>query len=87
MIKKTTQHIQHYLPLIVIIVAGSFGFVYFSYDRVFQAAVTLAIAAAYFTWGMVHHHLHRDLHFSVVLEYLAIASIGVVVVFSLIFTA
>ncbi len=87
MIKKTTQHIQHYLPLVAIIAAGSFGFVYFSYDRVFQASVTLATAAAYFAWGMVHHHIHRDLHFSVVLEYLAIASLGIVVVFSLLFRA
>jgi len=85
--KHITLQIQHYLPLVALIVAGSFGFVYFSYDRFFQASVTLATAVGYFTWGMVHHHLHRNLHFSVVLEYLAIAIIGVVVVFSLIFRA
>lgn len=87
MIRRTTRHIQHYLPLVGIIVAGVFGFVVFSYDRRFQAAITIATAAGYFVWGMVHHHLHRDLHFPVVLEYLAIAALGVVIVFSLLFRA
>lgn len=87
MIKKTARHIQHYLPLVGILVAGAFGFVFFSYDKVFQAAIAIAVAAGYFVWGIIHHHLHRDLHLSVVLEYLAIAALGVVVVFSLLFRA
>lgn len=86
-VKKASQHLQHYLPLIGILVAGAFGFMAFSYDQMFQAAIALALAASYFVWGIIHHHLHRDLHLSVVLEYFAIAVLGIVIVFSLLFRA
>lgn len=85
--KRVSNHLRHYLPLIGVLVAGAFGFVAFSYDKKFQAAIALGVAASYFAWGMVHHHLHRDLHLSVVLEYFAIAALGIVVIFSLLFRA
>ena len=85
--RKASQHMQHYLPLIGILVAGAFGFIAFSYDKVFQAAIALALAASYFAWGVIHHHLHRDLHLSVILEYFAISALGIVIVFSLLFRA
>ena len=86
-VKRASQHMQHYLPLVGILVAGAFGFLTFSYDKTFQAAIALALAASYFTWGIIHHHLHRDLHLSVVLEYFAISALGIVIVFSLLFRA
>ena len=86
-VKRASQHMQHYLPLIGILVAGVFGFMAFSYDKIFQAAIVLALAASYFAWGVIHHHLHRDLHLSVVLEYFAISALGIVIVFSLLFRA
>ena len=85
--RKIGIHIQHYLPLTGILLFGALGFVYFTYDKVFQAAIVLATAAGYFVWGLVHHHIHRDLHLSVVLEYFAIAALGVAVIFSLLFRA
>lgn len=85
--RKTAVHIQHYLPLVGILLAGALGFIFFSYDRVFQAACALATAAAYVAWGLIHHHIHRDLYLSVVIEYIAIAALGVAVVFSLLFRA
>lgn len=85
--KAFTKHIQHYLPLVSIIIAGVLGFTLFSYDEVFQFAVSIAVAVAYVAWGLIHHHLHRDLHLSVVIEYLVIAVLGLVVIFSLLFRA
>ena len=61
------------------------AFALFSYDRGFQIAVSIAVALAYVAWGVMHHHLHRDLHLSVFIEYLIVASLGLVIVFSLIF--
>lgn len=81
------RHLPHYLSLIGVFIAGIFGIYIFSYDRRFQMAVVLATAAAYVAWGVVHHFLHRDLYLSVVIEYLTIAILGVVLVFSLIFRA
>lgn len=87
MVKRVTRHLQHYLPLLGILVAGLFGFILFSYDRNFQAAIGVALAISYVVWGLVHHHIHKDLHLSVVVEYLAIAAIGLVVMFSVLFRA
>lgn len=84
-LKKVTTHIQHYLPLLGILSAGTLGFVIFSYDRVFQASTVLATAVAYVVWGIVHHYIHRDLHLSVFIEYIAVAALGVAIIFSLLF--
>ncbi|OGM20602.1 hypothetical protein A2955_03205 [Candidatus Woesebacteria bacterium RIFCSPLOWO2_01_FULL_37_19] len=84
---KLTRHIQHYLPLIGVFLVGILGFRMFAYDRVFQSVIVVATAASYVAWGFVHHHIHDDLHLSVILEYIAIAFLGVVIVFSVLFRA
>lgn len=83
--KKLSRDIQHYLPLVGILVAGLVGFLVFSYDRNFQAAIAVAVAVSYVVWGLVHHYIHKDLHTSVIVEYLAIAIVGLVAVFSVLF--
>jgi hypothetical protein len=85
--KQVSWHLKHYLPLLGIFVAGVLGFVTFAYDRNFQMAIILAMAVSYVTWGIIHHHIHRDLHLSVVLEYLVIAVLGLILVYSLLFRA
>ena len=78
---------KHYLPLLGIMTAGLVGFVTFSYDKAFQAVMLIGIAVSYVVWGIVHHHLHDDLYLIIVLEYIIIATLGLVVGFSLLFTA
>lgn len=85
--KKFAKDISHYLPLLGIFALGVLAFALFSFDRLFQVAVSIAIAAAYVVWGVVHHYLHGDLHLSVIIEYIVVASLGLVIVFSLIFRA
>ena len=85
--RKLTRDIQHYIPLVGILLAGFLGFFLFSYDRSFQIAVALAVAAGYVSWGIVHHHIHKDLHFSVIVEYFVISILGLVIVFTLVFRA
>lgn len=80
--KKFTKDLAHYLPLIAVLFFGTVGFLIFSYDKLFQVFITFAMAASYFTWGLIHHYLHEDLHLSVVIEYFAIALIGVVAILS-----
>jgi len=66
-------------------VATVLGFYLFSYDRVFQLALGIAAASGYLAWGVVYHYIHKDLHLSVVLEYVAIACLGVVILFFILF--
>lgn len=85
MTQKITRHLQHYLPLLGIFVVGVIGFTYFSYDTNFQAAIAIGMAAAYISWGVVHHYIHRDLHTSVFVEYAIIALLGLTIVFTILF--
>lgn len=82
--KNFAEHLPHYLVLLGMLFAGILAFLLFSYDRVFQMIVAIATAVSYVFWGLVHHAIHEDLYFSVVIEYLAVASLGLVIVFSLI---
>jgi hypothetical protein len=85
--KKITKYLPHYLPLIGILVTGLFGFWYFSYDRFFQAAVVIAVAVGYVTWGIIHHIIHKDIYLEVVLEYVLIAVLCSLAILSVIFRA
>lgn len=83
-LRRITRHFPHYFPLLGILVFTVIGLIWFSYDRIFQLVITIAAAVTYIIWGIVHHFLHKDLYLAVVLEYLAVAILGVVVIFSLI---
>jgi positive regulator of sigma E activity len=83
--KQITKMLPHYLPLLGIFVAAALAFSIFSYDKVFEVAIAVSVAVAYVAWGVVHHMIHKDLYPEVVIEYLVIASLGLVVLFSLIF--
>lgn len=87
MLKKISKHIAHFTPLIGILVISFIGYLAFSYDKTFQIAVVIAASVAYVTWGLIHHHLHDEIYAQVILEYIAIAVLGMVIGLSLILTA
>lgn len=81
------ENLKHYLSLATLLAVG-FGFYWlFNYNRTAQIGVTLAMGAAYVLWGFVHHHLKRDYHFQVLLEYLAVAVIASITVIFLLLRA
>lgn len=82
-----SKHFTHYVALFAVLGAGIVGFYVFSYERLFQATVAVAVAVAYVVWGLVHHSIHKDLTASVLIEYILIATLGLIIVFSLIFRA
>lgn len=83
--KQMTKLLPHYLPLLGIFVAAALAFSLFSYDKIFEVAIAVSVAVAYIAWGIIHHMINKDLYPEVVIEYLVIASLGLVVLFSLIF--
>lgn len=85
--KNLSKHIPHYLSLGAVLLAGILAFLFFSYERVFQVAVAIAVAVSYVAWGIIHHAIHDDLYLTVVVEYIMVAAIGLFIVFSLIFRA
>jgi hypothetical protein len=71
------------MALFGILLAGFAGLILFSYDKNFQVAVALALSFAYVAWGVTHHYLHKDLHLETFIEYLVVAILGFVLIFSL----
>lgn len=85
--ERRFKHLPHYVSLISIFVAGVIGFFVFSYDRQFQIAVSLALALSYVSWGIIHHTLHKDICLTIILEYIAVAILGFIMLLSLIYRA
>lgn len=86
-LKKISKDIQHYLPLFGIIVSGFIAFTLFSYDKLFQVTILVAVSISYVVWGIIHHAIHKDLYLSVIIEYIVISILGLVIVSSLVFRA
>jgi hypothetical protein len=64
-----------YVLLTLVFVVGFVAYLQFKYNPTTQFLVVLAALCAYLGWGLVYHHLKRDLVLRVYLEYLLIASI------------
>lgn len=75
----------HYITLGVLLATAFSAFIKLggSPDRQFLVVVVLSIT--YFTWGIFHHMLADDLNWKVVVEYSALAILGVVIVWALLF--
>jgi hypothetical protein len=82
--KSIVKDLSHYMVLFGILLAGFAGLILFSYDKNFQVAVALALSLSYVSWGVIHHHLHRDLHPETFVEYLVVSALGFIIIFSLI---
>ena len=78
MFSDFTKHTSHYLSLIGVIAVSLIGFVYFQYDKSFQAAICISAGLSYITWGIVHHYIHDDLNTWIAFEYISSAALGVI---------
>lgn len=81
------RHFTHYASIFGIIAASLVGLTIFSYDKEFQSAIVVSSGISFFTWGLVHHHIHEDLHPKVIFEYLASAILGITILLSVIWRA
>ena len=82
--KHFTKNLSHYMVLFGILLAGFAGLILFSYDKNLQIATASALVLSYASWGVAHHYLDNDLHLETVLEYIVVAVLGFVIIFSLI---
>lgn len=81
------ENLKHYLSLATLLALGFAAFWVFNYNRLAQVGVTIALGAAYVFWGLVHHHLKKDFHFQILIEYFAVAIIACVAVVFLLLRA
>lgn len=84
MFSEITKHLVHFLSLFAIIGVSLWGLLMFNYDKNMQTAIVFALGVSFVTWGVVHHYIHDDLHPKIVLEYIATAALGTVVLLTII---
>jgi len=85
--QETRHNLIHYSVLVVMmnIIVGAFLF--FRFDRIYQMIIVLVAGLAYVLWGIIHHHVNDDLHLKVVVEYVLVAFLAELIIFSLILRA
>jgi len=64
---------KHYIALISILSFGAGLYLIFNYNRLVQIILVIGLGTAYVAWGVIHHHLKKDLYWHIVFEYLAVA--------------
>lgn len=79
MFQEVSKHLSHYFNLLGIIFVAFWGLLIFPYDQVFQSVIAIALGLSFVIWGLIHHLIHEDLHPKIVLEYIATAVFGVVI--------
>lgn len=77
------SRLPHYIVLFGILGISVLGFIIFPWDKIFQVSLVIATGVSYISWGIVHHALHDDLYFEVVVEYAGIAILGSVLAIGL----
>lgn len=83
-LSEASRHLAHYGALGGIFTVSLWGLFAFSYDQSFQSAIAISCAVAFVAWGTIHHHIHGELHPKIILEYIATAVLGIVVLLSII---
>jgi len=67
---NSREHFWHYLLLILILLAGFVGFVYFKQSPSFRFFSLFGSILGYIVWGVWHHFVEGRLTWSVITEYL-----------------
>lgn len=78
------EHLGHYLVLLFILTFGCLAFFYFKRFPQVQIVSVFLTASFYVLWGVVHHYLDGDLHIRIILEYVAVALLGFLILWSII---
>lgn len=81
--KNLKKHALHYCVYALIFGVGLLLVLLNKQNTSLEAFFIFMIAILYFTWSMVHHYIHHDLHVRVVIEYILIVALGLVLSFYL----
>ncbi|MBI1871935.1 hypothetical protein HYS10_00795 [Candidatus Collierbacteria bacterium] len=76
MIGKPLRHLGHYILLLTIMLVGIVLVLLTGKNLSLQTGVVIFLALSYFTWGLFHHALEKELHLEIILEYILFAALG-----------
>ncbi|MGI6775771.1 MAG: hypothetical protein ACOX5S_00500 [Patescibacteria group bacterium] len=75
--KENTVFPYEYLVLAIILASAAILLLYFPPLSGKREIVALSLGIFYFLWGIWHHSRRGDLVLKIILEYLAVAALGV----------
>ena len=75
------KHLFYYLSLACLLAIGFIMPVYFTGQKTVQLSFIVLTALLYVIWGVSHHILHHSFSIKIMLEYIAIAILGVAIIF------
>jgi len=84
LISDIKEHLGHYVVLLFILTFGGVAFFYFQRFPQAQIVSIFLTASFYVFWGAIHHYLEGDLHPRIIFEYLAVALLGFLILWSII---
>jgi len=83
-VEDIKEHLGHYLALVFILAFGVGALVFFQRTPQMQIISAFLTACFYVLWGVVHHYIEKDLHIRVVIEYITVALLGFLILWSII---
>ncbi len=78
------EQLGHYLVLLFMLTFGGIALFYFQRYPQAQVISLFLTASFYVLWGIIHHYQKGDLHLRIILEYVAIAILGFIILFTVI---
>lgn len=81
---KIREHFIHFVVLVIMLSVASTAILYYQSDRMVEVYLTVAMSVAYVLWGIAHHLKIGDLHRKIVAEYLLMATLGSLILLSVI---
>lgn len=83
MTKKRRPYFNHFVALASFMGAGLSLYLYYKFNKEVQTYVLFTTTLAYVLWGILHHKLAHYLTMGIIFEYILVAALGSLVVFSL----
>lgn len=74
-----------YIFLLLILLFGLVGFIYFSFSPHNQRRVIYLTGGAYLFWSLVHHYKRGDLTLPIIFEYLLVAIFAFILISTTLF--
>ncbi len=80
--KEFSIYRVHYAFLFIILFFGFISFLATASDHVLQFRIAVLTALAYVGWGFIHHTLKGDLFLKIVVEYMLVAALVLVLLWT-----
>ncbi len=73
------HHGKYHLALFLVLVLGVIFAYYAREDKQFEIVVLIGITCVYMLFGIIHHYLMHNLSSKIVIEYVAMGSLGIAI--------